>query len=115
MSNQQTRAAIAAAMSTVAGIKGYAQRPTAPRAGDAWPQWSGGQRDDESIGFLETWRVLVVTDQGAAGDADQFLDAKGDAVLAALASVLFVDSYTPATLATETGDLYALMITGRTE
>jgi hypothetical protein len=115
MSNATTRAAVAAAMSTVPGVKGYAHRPATPRPGDAWPQWSGGTRDDQSIGFLETWRVLVVTDQGAAGDADAFLDAKGDAVLAALAPVLFVDSYTPATLATEAGDLYALMITGRTE
>jgi hypothetical protein len=115
MSNANTRNAIAAAMGSVPGIKGYAHRPNGPRAGDAWPQWGGGQRDDQSVGFLETWRVMVVTDQGAAYDADQFLDEKGDAVLAALATILFVDSYAPAKLETETGDMYALMITGRTE
>jgi hypothetical protein len=113
--NATTRAAIAAALDTVDGLRGYLRQPSTLRPGTAWPQWGGGTRDEESPGFLETWRVTVVCDQGTPDAADAFLDAHGDDLLDALAPVLFVDSYAPARLDTEAGPLYALVITGRSE
>jgi hypothetical protein len=115
MSNATTRTRIAAALNTVSGINGYDARPHTIRAGDGWPQWSGGIRDETSVGFEETWRVMVVCSQASANDADRFLDSHGQQLLDALAPILFVDGYAPAKLETEAGDLYALMITGRTE
>lgn len=113
--NATTRAEIAAALDTVPGIRGYLRQPATLKPGAAWPQWAGGVRDDETPGFLETWRVTVVCDQGSSDAADAFLDSHGDALLAALAPAMFVDSYAPARLDTEAGPLYALVITGRSE
>lgn len=114
--NADTRTRIAAALNTVAGLKGYRSKPgSSLKAGAAWPQWGGGTRDDESMGFNETWRVMIICDQGSADAADAFLDTHGEAVLAAIGSVLFVDSYAPALVDTEAGQLYALLIIGRSE
>jgi hypothetical protein len=115
MSNAQTRAAIATAISTVPGLRGHTRQPSPCRAGDGWPLWGGGVRDDESMGFEETWRVMVVCDQGDSNAADLFLDTHGDDLLAALRPVMSVDSYAPAVLATEAGNLFALLIIGRSE
>ena len=117
MSNAATRTAIAAAINTVVGspLHAFEHKPNAPRAGDCWPQWSGGQRDEQSVGLFETWRVVIVAGQASAADADDFVDLWGQQLLAALATVLFVDSITPVKLDSEAGDWYALMITGRSE
>lgn len=113
MSNDTTRTALAAALSTVSGVTGYPRRPTTIRSGDAWPQWAGSQHDGGQ-GFVETWNVLIVLPPDEAG-ADTFADAKQALLIAALRSVMFVDSFAPATLATEAGDVYALLISGRSE
>jgi hypothetical protein len=113
--NAATRAAIAAALDTVDGIKGHLRQPSTLKPGAAWPQWAGGFREDESPGFVETWRVTVVCDQNTADAADAFLDSRGEELLTALAPIMFVDSYTPARLDTEAGPLYALVLTGRSE
>ena len=113
--NATTRTAIAAALNTVTGINGHVRQPSTLKPGTAWPRWGGGTRDDESMGFFESWQVMVVTDQGSADAADAFLDTNGADLLAALATVLFVDSYAPARLDTEAGPLFALMIIGRSE
>jgi hypothetical protein len=115
MSNATTRAAIAAAISTVPGLRGHTRQPSPCKAGDGWALWGGGVRDEDSMGFDETWRVMIVCDQGDSNAADLFLDSHGDDVLAALRPVLFVESYAPALLATEAGNLFALLITGRSE
>lgn len=104
------RADIAAAVSTVAGHKGYQRRPTALNTGDAWPQWSGGERSGGAL-FVNTWRIYVVVPSDETA-ADAWADQYGDLLADALAPVLFVDAIAPALLA---GDVYALMITGRAE
>lgn len=114
MSNAATRQAIAAALSTVSGVAGYASRPTAVTSGDAWPQWAGSERDVAS-GFIESWVVLVVLPAADEITADSFADDHQAALIAALRPVLFVDSFAPARLSTEAGDVYALSISGRSE
>lgn len=113
MSNADTRTAIAAALTGVDGITGYARRPRAPKTGDAWPLWRGSQRDG-GVAFVETWAVVIAL----AGDeqaAEEFADARGEELEDALHPVLFVDTYAPAVVGTDAGDSNALMITGRTE
>lgn len=113
--NAATRAAIGAALDSVAGIKGYPRQPNTPKPGDAWPVWAGAQRDEDSPGYYQSWRVLVVCDQGSPDNADAFLDTYGAELVDALGPVLFVDAFTPARLDTESGPLYALQVTGRSE
>lgn len=113
MSNADTRAALAAALSTVDGVTGYARRPNVTKPGDAWPMWRGSERAD-GWGYLETWAVVIVL-PGAEDTADAFADEHQAALDAALRPVLHVDSFAPATLPSSAGDLFALMITGRSE
>lgn len=113
MSNANTRAEIAAALSAVAGITGHTARPSVLNEGDAWPQWRGGV---PRAGAVEnTWIVLVVMPQADDITADGFADSHGEALLEALRPVLFVDSIAPATIDNDAGQMYALMITGRAE
>lgn len=113
MNVAQTRTDIAAALSTVAGVTGYPRRPTAVKAGDAWPLWRGGERSD-GFTFVQSFAVLVAL-PGDEAAADNGADTYGPPLVDALEPVLFVESITPATVATGEGDMNALMITGRVE
>lgn len=114
MSNADQRGAIAAALSTVDGIRGFASRPRAPKPGNAWPQWGGGTRDSGHA-FLHTWRILVILDQGTDTLADTAADRWGQDICDALVPYVFVDAIAPATVPVDGTDLYALMLTGRSE
>lgn len=107
------RADIAAAVSAVDGLHGFAKRPNVLNTGDAWPQWSGAERSDGAL-FANTWRIYIVLPSDET-TADEWADLYGDLLAEALAPVLFVDTIAPALLAAGTGDVYALMITGRAE
>jgi hypothetical protein len=113
MSNQTTRTQLAAALSTVTGVTGYPRRPAVVKAGDAWPQWGGSERAT-GRGFTETWNVLVVLPPDEAA-ADTFADGKQDALVTALSPVIYIDSFAPANFKADDGDVYALLITGRSE
>lgn len=115
MSNAQTRQDIADALSTVAGIHGYAARPSTLSEGDGWPQWRGGVPRRGAV--ENTWAVLIVVPQADDVTADAFADSHGAALIEALETrdVLAVDSIAPAEIATEGGPIYALMISGRSE
>ena len=113
MNNAQVRANIAAALSTVEGVKGYARRPKSPKAGDGWPLWRGSERADGFL-FTQTFAVVIAL-SGDVVAADDFADAHGDELADALEPVLFVESFAPAVTATDAGDMNALMITGRVE
>jgi hypothetical protein len=114
MSNATKRTDIAAAVSTIDGLRGFAKQPTSPNTGDAWPQWSGGERADGAM-FVNSWRVYVILPSDDT-TADEWADLYGDLLAEALEPVMFVEAITPARLAvTGTGDLLALMITGRSE
>lgn len=113
MSNADTRQAIADALSTVTGVTGYPANPGTPTVGDGWPQWRGGV---PHAGALEnTWNVLIVLPQDDETSADSFADSHGEALLEALRPHLFVDSIAPAEIPSGGGNLYALLITGRSE
>lgn len=113
MSNADTRQAIADALSTVSGIHGHPARPDALNEGDGWPQWRGGVPRAHAV--EGTWAVLIVLPSANDVTADAFADSHGEALLDALRPVLFVDSIAPAEVTTESGPLYALMISGRSE
>lgn len=114
MSNADTRDAIAAALSTVTGVIGYARRPAVMKPGDGWPQW-GGNEHAGGAAFIESWAVLIVLPAADEVSADEFADSHGTALLEALQPVMFVDGMKPATIPASGNDLYALMITGRSE
>lgn len=113
MTNAQTRQDIAAALSTVAGIVGHTVRPAALNEGDAWPQWRGAV--PRAYAVENTWAVLIVLPQTDDITADGFADGHLSALLDALRPVIAVDSITPATISGDAGDMYALLITGRSE
>lgn len=113
MSNATTRAAIAAAVSTIDGLKGYAKRPDSIASGDAWPRWRGAQRGEQRL-FVNTWSVVVAlpADEDIADDwADQY----GEQLVDALSPVLYVTDIDPAVLPMGGTDTLALQITGIAE
>lgn len=113
MSNAQTRIDIATALSAVAGINGHRVRPSALNEGDAWPQWRGAVPNAHAM--VNTWSILIVMPQADDVTADGFADIHLAVLLDVLREVIFVDSVEPATIATDAGDMYALMISGRSE
>jgi hypothetical protein len=113
MSNHDTRVAIAAALDTVQGLTGTPRRPKLVTAGAAWPQWGGSERADGGA-FLVTWNILVVL-PAQEQDADEFVDDRLDDLYDAIQPVAHITGYQPAQLQTSEGDLYALMITARSE
>jgi hypothetical protein len=114
MSNAQTRQDIADALSEVDGISGHTSKPAALNEGDAWPQWRGAEKAGGRV-FTHTWAVLVVMPQTDDITADAYADSHGPALVDALRPILYVDSLAPATIPTEAGDMYALLLTGRSE
>lgn len=107
------RDSIAAALSTVDGVTGYASRPTAIAPGAAWPLLAAVEHGPGAA-FSATWRVLLVL----AGDertAAEQIDAILPDTVAALSPVLYVDRAEPVNLDTEAGPMLALQITGRSE
>lgn len=114
MSNAETRQEIADALSAVSGISGHTSKPSAPNEGDAWPQWRGSERAGGRA-FTQNWVVLIVLPQTDDITADAYADSHGQALLDALRPVMSVDSLNPATISTDAGDMYALLITGRSE
>lgn len=108
-----TRASIAAAVSTVDGLTGYADRPVPPSPGDAWPLVAELNRGPGSV-FETTWRVAVVLSGDVGTATDQF-DTLIPQLCQALQSELYVDQARPLTIPTEAGSLYGVEIIGRSE
>lgn len=108
-----TRAELAAQLSTVEGVTGYAKRPKITKPGDAWPLL--GSFGNRSGGAFEvTWRVIVIL----GNDESSAID-KAEALLPELAEaidpVAYVDGGTPFAVPTQGGELFALEITARSE
>lgn len=115
MSNAAKRDAIAALLSTVEGVTGFARRPSAIRAGNAWPQWRGAERAD-GLEYVQAWQIVLVLDQATTEDADAAADRWGDAIADAVEPQLFVSAIAPANLPAQGPEgLYALLFTGRSE
>lgn len=114
MTRAQTRQDIADALSEVAGISGHTSKPSALNEGDAWPQWRGSAAAG-GRSFTETWAVLVVLPQSDDITADAYADSHAQALVDALRPVIYVDSIDPATIPGGEGQMYALLLTGRSE
>lgn len=107
-----TRAAIAAAASTVEPVKctPYFRQTTKP--GDGMVRLERQERDDSGLGFLATWQVLIVLPQDVA-TAEKWLDTNAPALVDALSEVLIVTTVEPRELAPETGGrIPVVVITG---
>lgn len=109
MSLNDTRAAFQAALSTVAGVTGYVKRPSTPRPGDAWPIWGGGDVDETTGLFDDTWSVGVMlpADEQSAND---WIDAHIDDIVSGLRPVAYVDGRRPANFGTDASPVYGLLI-----
>jgi hypothetical protein len=114
MSNADVRNALAAAISTVEGLKGYPARPNLINVGDGWPQWRGAQRGDDRIAFANTWMVVIALPADEL-TADDQIDQYGEPLFEALSPLLYITAVEPAVLPMSGTDTYALQITGTTE
>ena len=103
------RAEFAAALSAVAGCRGYEKRPAAPNIGDAWPVMGPGDRASGTA-FTVTWgiRVVVPDDEYAAAE---WWDAHWPPLFYALEPVCSVQRFEPVVLAAQGGDISAVQIT----
>lgn len=114
MSLAGDRAAIAAALSTVDGVTGYAYRPATPLPGDGWPRLSSLDRADGNV-FYAAWDVFILLPQDER-EASDWLDSHHDFLVDALeASVGFVDRIEPVALSANGSEQFALHITMRGE
>lgn len=113
MSLTGSRAAIAAALSTVDDVHGFEFPPTAPTTGDGWPRLGALDRD-AGLSFICTWSVFLFLPQDERA-ADAWIDAHHEDLVDALAAVGFVDRVAPVKLAAagSVGESLALMITLR--
>lgn len=114
MSLVAKRTAIASALATVADVTGTASRPAVTNTGSAWPLLGPIERDQQSGQFMITWRVFVVVpwDEIKASD---WIDTHLDQLWEALEPEGYIDSFEPALIGTDAGDVRALQITMRSE
>jgi hypothetical protein len=103
------REQMAAALSTVSGVKGYPYAPAARKVGDAWVRWNGDDRAAPGE-FTATWQIVVLLplDEGAG---QGWIDAHRWPLTDALEddSLVYVESMQPGVSA----DSPALMINCR--
>lgn len=114
MSMLTMRDDLAEAASTVAGIKGHNKRPSALRAGDAWPMLRQLPRDEESGQFFALWRLVVYVPQDEAA-ALEFTDQHVEPLIDALTPYAYVESAGPAILQTGPSQVMVLEILLRGE
>lgn len=113
MSVTDARAALAAALSTVTGVKGYEFRPGSVKAGAAWPLLDNLERGPGDS-FSGQWRV-VLTLGGDEKTAQDKLDTLLPLVTAALDPTAYVESARPIVFQTGAGDMFAAEIRVRSE
>lgn len=116
MDIEQQKAALAAAMSSIEGITGYAGRPDTLRAGDAFVRWGGWQRADGDA-YMSTWMITLILPQGSEQAADAEAYRVADLIGDALQPLIYVDSFAPTVVpvGAQPRGLYALTVTGRSE
>jgi hypothetical protein len=108
-----TRAAIAAALSTVSGVRGSAYQPKTVRTGQAWPEFVGATRGPGDA-WEATWRVMVVLSADPT-KASQQIDTLSPLLVDALDPLIFTDAIDVGTLTTSGGETTVIQITGRGE
>ena len=113
MTFTDTRARIAAALSTVPGVTGYAFRPNVITAGDAWVLLSVAERGPGTA-WSATWRCVVILG-GDEQAAQTLLDAVLPTLVDELDPVAYVDQAAPVAVATNAGDMYGVELQVRSE
>jgi hypothetical protein len=112
MTFMDTRAALATALSTVAGVTGYTHRPMTFKAGDAWPLFQQADRGPGQA-WGATWKVYVIL--GSGGDEKATSDLSEDILpelVDELSPVAYVETPVPAIeFPTSAGALIALELT----
>jgi hypothetical protein len=109
-----TRETLAAALSTVEGVTGYAVRPKAVRPGDAWSLVDVVTRGPGQA-WQTTWRIAVVIGPDEATATDQF-DAFIPLVVDALIALAYVDLARPTLIPVEQGNnLFGIEFIARSE
>lgn len=109
-----TRQDIADALSTFAGIAGSPYRPAVVTSGNAWPQVNSLDHGDGQT-YICTWNIYVV------GPSDErafsmWFDTNAFAIADAVEVVAYVESIKPVAINTnQSGDIFALLITARSE
>lgn len=100
---------MAAALSTVSGVRGYAYAPSARKVGDAWVRWNGDERVAPGE-FTASWQIVVLLPQDE-GAGQIWVDAHRWPLVDALedGSLVHVESILPGVSA----DSPALMINCR--
>lgn len=84
------RAELAEALDTVTGIRGFAHKPSAPKAGDAWPRI--GTLTHVSPGVWETaWQIVIKLPQDE-GKQDAWIVARLDALHDALRPLVWIEN-----------------------
>lgn len=109
-----TRETLAAALSTVPGLRGHKLESTSPRKGDAWPLLNGILRGPRGRTAEVSWRVIVILG-GDVLEAEKMLDGLWWPVCDAVRSLAVVDSATASLYPTEAGDQYAAEFIMRSE
>lgn len=111
MSIAGDRAALAAALNTVPGVKAAVYRPVVLNAGAAWPLLESIDRDRD---MQVAWRAVIILPAEEARASDWF-DSNHEAVTDALDEFAVVERLEPGLVATDAGDLQAMIITLRKE
>lgn len=110
-----TREEIAAALSGIDGVTGYARPPSVIRPGDSWPLLVRAEPYGPGGGVWSAiWGIRVILG-GSEAEAFDRIDALLPAAGAALAAVVAVTSAEPAVIETSGGALFGVVITAISE
>lgn len=108
-----TRATIAAALSTVPGLKGHETKPTTIRVGDCWPLINGFIRGRGRT-VAAQWRIVMFLGQDEL-KAEEMFGSMFWPVADALRSLAVVDDAEAFMFPTEAGQAFAAAFIARSE
>lgn len=111
MSISGDRAALAGLLTAVDGVTGSQYRPTVLTSGAAWPLLGSIERDSD---FQVTWRVVVVLPPDER-KASEWFDTHHELIAESLEDFGYVERIEPGLVATDAGDLEAMIVTLRKE
>jgi hypothetical protein len=112
-----TRAQFAAALTASGVVTGSAYRPVPTGEGAAWAQAGPWDNTDLPPGtFIAEWLIYVIPPQDEVA-ASMWWDTTMPIVVGALvdSNLVSVDRVEPVALVAESGQLYAILITARSE
>lgn len=114
MSLATDRQDIADLLNALDGISATPYQPKAYGPGVAWPLLEELTQDAEVPGFLVVWRVAIVL-SGDVRTAAKWIDDNHEAVAEALEDFAYVFRIQPGTIATDSGDMNAVVFSMRKE